>query len=235
MSNDMIPIGGNGKRTMSSLEISDLVESRHDNVKVTIERLVKRGVIGLPAMQDVVNHQNQTVKAYFLVKRDSLVVVAQLSPEFTARVVDRWQELEEAVVAPRLNDNAWLRAALLDYTHKVDALTAQVEEAKPKVAAMGRLESSFGAVCPTVAAKSLNKPPHWLTRWLRTNAWFYRRPGGRDTAYESKIKAGYLENKPHTVDQPDGTQRTYHQALITPKGIAKLAEIFSAGGEESAA
>jgi hypothetical protein len=27
-------------------------------------------------------------------KRDSIVVVAQLSPEFTARLVDRWQELE---------------------------------------------------------------------------------------------------------------------------------------------
>lgn len=27
-------------------------------------------------------------------KRDSIIVVAQLSPEFTARLVDRWQELE---------------------------------------------------------------------------------------------------------------------------------------------
>jgi phage regulator Rha-like protein len=33
-------------------------------------------------------------KVYELTKRDSYVVVAQLSPEFTARLVDRWQELE---------------------------------------------------------------------------------------------------------------------------------------------
>uniref|UniRef100_UPI00193B22D7 hypothetical protein n=1 Tax=Cysteiniphilum marinum TaxID=2774191 RepID=UPI00193B22D7 len=32
---------------------------------------------------------------YALNKRDSLVVVARLSPEFTARVIDRWQELEQ--------------------------------------------------------------------------------------------------------------------------------------------
>ncbi|EFD2953112.1 DNA-binding protein [Escherichia coli] len=33
-------------------------------------------------------------------KRDSIIVVAQLSPEFTARLVDRWRELEEQVRQP---------------------------------------------------------------------------------------------------------------------------------------
>lgn len=39
------------------------------------------------------------MKAYLVGKRDSYVVVAQLSPEFTARLVDRWQELEEQVTS----------------------------------------------------------------------------------------------------------------------------------------
>jgi phage regulator Rha-like protein len=85
---------------MSSKEIADLLDVRHDNVKVTIERLVNRGVIDLPAMQE---HQTETshgrkhnLNVYLLEKRDSYVVVAQLSPEFTARVVDRWQELVPA-------------------------------------------------------------------------------------------------------------------------------------------
>jgi phage regulator Rha-like protein len=79
---------------MSSQEIADLVESRHDNVKIAIERLAARGVIKLPALQEVKNHLGQTVSVYQLEKRDSYIVVAQLSPEFTARLVDRWQELE---------------------------------------------------------------------------------------------------------------------------------------------
>ena len=37
--------------TMTSLDIADLVDSRHDNVRVSIERLVERGVIQLPPMQ----------------------------------------------------------------------------------------------------------------------------------------------------------------------------------------
>ena len=88
----LVPMNQN--QTMSSREIADLVESRHDNVKVTIRRLADSGVIQLPAMQDVKNEQGQTVQEYRIGKRDSYVIVAQLSPAFTARLVDRWQELE---------------------------------------------------------------------------------------------------------------------------------------------
>ena len=83
--------------TMSSREIADLVESRHDNVKVTIERLVARGVIESPALQEIPT-ATKPVMQYLVGKRDSYVIVAQLSPEFTARLVDRWQELEARVV-----------------------------------------------------------------------------------------------------------------------------------------
>ena len=80
--------------TMSSREIADLVQSRHDNVKTTIERLAAKGVIEFPATQGIPT-ATRPVKVYLIGKRDSYVIVAQLSPEFTARLVDRWQELEE--------------------------------------------------------------------------------------------------------------------------------------------
>lgn len=88
--------------SMTSLEIADLVESRHDKVKQSIERLVDRGVIAQPPMGDVQetggNNRTYITQVYVFNgergKRDSIIVVAQLSPEFTARLVDRWQELE---------------------------------------------------------------------------------------------------------------------------------------------
>ena len=87
-------INSNEVKTMSSLEMSELTEKRHDNVRRTIEKLADSKVIGLPQFEEVKNTQGQLVKTYFLTKRDSYVVVAQLSPEFTGRLVDRWQELE---------------------------------------------------------------------------------------------------------------------------------------------
>ncbi|MGL3229571.1 Rha family transcriptional regulator, partial [Pseudomonas aeruginosa] len=90
-------IGGQAA-TMTSREIADLVGSRHDNVRVTIERLAERGVIALPAMQEKPTAGRPTQEYVFTGdqgKRDSIIVVAQLCPEFTAQLVDRWQELEQ--------------------------------------------------------------------------------------------------------------------------------------------
>lgn len=97
---------GGDAATMTSQEIAELVGARHDNVKTSIERLAGRKVIQLPPLQEVKNHLGQTVEQYLFFgdkgKRDSLVVVAQLSPEFTGALVDRWQKLEEQVKAPAL-------------------------------------------------------------------------------------------------------------------------------------
>lgn len=83
---------------MSSREISELVEARHDSVKRTIERLAEKGIFDLPPLVEVqieTSHgRKHTVQEYRLDKRSSFIVVAQLCPEFTARLVDRWQELE---------------------------------------------------------------------------------------------------------------------------------------------
>lgn len=86
--------------TMSSQEIADLVGSRHDDVKRSIARLAERGTIQLPPLAEVRNHLGQGVAVYLVGKRDSFVVVAQLSPEFTAALVDRWQALEEQASRP---------------------------------------------------------------------------------------------------------------------------------------
>lgn len=80
--------------TMSSREIAELVDSRHDKVKQSIERLAERGVIGLPPLGEYLDKLGRKATEYQIGKRDSYVIVAQLSPEFTARLVDRWQELE---------------------------------------------------------------------------------------------------------------------------------------------
>jgi phage regulator Rha-like protein len=96
--------------TMSSREIADLLEKRHDNVKRTIETLTERSVVH-PQIEDEQEcdalGRVRSTQVYRVCKRDSFVIVAQMSPEFTARVVDRWQELETqlaSVAMPNFSD-----------------------------------------------------------------------------------------------------------------------------------
>ena len=83
----------NIEKTMSSKQIADVVDSRHDSVKRTIERLVEKAIISQPPLVDGEKSANGVIeKLYMVNERDSYVVVAQLCPEFTAKLVDYWQE-----------------------------------------------------------------------------------------------------------------------------------------------
>ncbi|EEX7139135.1 DNA-binding protein [Escherichia coli] len=96
------------KASMTSIEIAELVGSRPDSVKRTIETLAKKGIIQFPQTVEIENKQSlgprRFSSAYVFEgergKRDSIIVVAQLCPEFTARLVDRWRELEEQIHKP---------------------------------------------------------------------------------------------------------------------------------------
>lgn len=98
MMTNMIAIKGANISTMSSKEMAKLTEKRHDSVKRTVNTLAEKGIIAFPQIVETsftgANGRKQTVTEYRVEERDSYIIVAQLSPEFTARLVDRWQELE---------------------------------------------------------------------------------------------------------------------------------------------
>ncbi|MDU4998921.1 MAG: phage antirepressor KilAC domain-containing protein [Enterobacteriaceae bacterium] len=224
--------------TMSSLDIAGLVGSRHDNVKRAIERLYESGVISQPPLEDGNKSANGVVTKVYVFegeqgKRDSIVVVAQLSPEFTARLVDRWQELEAQLARPvfdpmvALNDAEFLRGTLLTYSEKVIALEHQVDEMKPDVAALERIAKADGSMCITDAAKHLQVQPKFLFKLLSERHWIYRRVGGKAwLGYQDKIQAGYLEHKVTTVNRSDGSEKIVEQVLITAKGITKISKLL---------
>ncbi|MDM5134079.1 phage antirepressor KilAC domain-containing protein [Aeromonas salmonicida] len=229
--------------SMNSQEIADLVDSRHDNVKRAIDRLASKDVIQLPPMEDCgrINGLgiNQAFSVYVFTgkqgKRDSLIVVAQLCPEFTARIVDRWQELEEKLAQPDpmavLNDPAAMRGLLLTYTEKVLVLEEQVEGMKPKVDALDRIATADGSLNLTEAAKALQQQPKKFNQHLCSQRWIYKRAGGKQwLGYQDKVQQGLVEHKVTMVPLTDGSERLCEQVRITPKGLTKLAQQLSVGG-----
>ena len=125
----------NGKASMTSLEIAELVGSRHDSVKRAIERIAGRGVIPFPPMVEKPTAGRPATYYVFegeQGKRDSIIVVAQLCPEFTARLVDRWRELEEQIRKP-MSEIEMVAAMALEAVRQQKRIT-QVEEKVSHVA-----------------------------------------------------------------------------------------------------
>ena len=63
--------------TMSSLEISELVESRHDSVKRAIERLANQGVIEFPPTVEI----KTSTKPYLIYQ-----IMCRKTPSFRAEI-----------------------------------------------------------------------------------------------------------------------------------------------------
>lgn|GEM_PF-422234 len=214
--------------TMSSQDIADLVGSRHDNVKTTVERLVNRGVITFTALQEKPRSQGRPGMEYVFRgeqgKRDSIIVVAQLSPEFTAKLVDRWQELEAEVAKPapaNLNDAAALRGLLLGYTEKVMELEHQVgiqaekiAEDKPKADYYAHVRDSKNTDTVGDFAKILGFGRNKLFAWLRDQNILMH----NNMPQQKHIDQGHFRvlDKDYTSD--NGNRVTYKQTVLTGKG-----------------
>ena len=213
--------------TMTSREIAELVGSRHDSVKKSVERLANRKdadgnpspVIQLPPVVEVKNHLGQSVSEYIFTgeqgKRDSYVVVAQLSPEFTARLVDRWQELEKQTMPalPQTYAAALLEAGRLAAIAEEQA--AQLALAAPKVEFVDKYVQSEGALGFRQVCKLLGvKEPEFRSFLYDTGIMYIL--GGQPTPKAQHIDAGRLIVKTGTSEGG--------YAFTTPKFTTKGVE-----------
>jgi len=212
---------GGADVTMSSRGIADLVEKRHDNVLRTIEGLLARGTIALPQLEEVPNEGPgpKMMRQYRVGKRDSYVIVAQLSPEFTARLVDRWQELEAAAPASAVPQSfaAALRLAA-EQQDVIDAQAAQLAAAAPAVEFVERYADSTGTKGFRQVAKLLGAKENLFREFLIDQKILYRL-GAELTPHAQHIDAGRFCVKAGTAE----TGHAFNSARFTPKGVTWVA------------
>ena len=216
------------RRTMSSREIAELTGSTHDNVLKTVRALVAKGVVSSNDTPYIHPQNGQVYREFLLSQRDTLVVVSGYNVELRARIIDRWQDLEaraDQFQIPATYAEALQAAA--DQAKENQSLRLVILDQAPKVAAIKRLASACGAICISDAAKQLQVPPSRLFLWLEKNRWIFHRGGSkRWTAYQPRITSGYLVHKVTALksDPETGEDRAAFQPLVTPKGLAYLAE-----------
>lgn len=209
--------------TMSSREIAEVVESRHDNVKRTMETLLEKGLIAFTQTEEKTLGRPGVV--YHVNKRDSYVVVAQLSPEFTARLVDRWQELEQQVAQPYQLPKSMSEALRLaaDQQEQIEQQQALIEQAKPAVEYVERYVSAeSGNKGFRQVAKLLKANERDLRTFLRDEKIMYQL-GGEWMPYQNHIDAGRFVVKTGVAEN----DHAYNTAKFTPKGISWLAGVWA--------
>lgn len=208
--------------TMSSREIADLVESRHDSVKRTIERLQDKGLIQLTPMVEVKNHLGQVVTEYQLIKRDTYVVVAQLSPEFTARLVDRWQELESQQMPqiPQTLSEALRLAA--DQAEQIEKQNLLIEQQQPKVEFVQRYVEAGTTKSLRETAKILKVPERAMIDCLVGDGLLFRQSGNL-LPYQKYHVKGLFDVKTGTTEYG----HNYTQTRVTSKGIEYIASRYA--------
>ncbi|HAY0204364.1 TPA: DNA-binding protein [Escherichia coli] len=215
-------INGNAIK-MTSIEIAELVGSRHDKVKQSIERLAARGVIRNPPMVvfEKINNLGllRGVEAYVFEgeqgKRDSIVVVAQLSPEFTARLVDRWRELEETTVnIPKTLPEALRLAA--DLAEKKMQLENQLAIAAPKVEFADRVGEASGILIGNFA-KVVGIGPNKLFAWMRDHKILIASGSRRNVPMQEYMDRGYFTVKETAINTNHGIQISF-TTKITGRG-----------------
>lgn len=230
----LLPIQNkNASLTMSSREIAELVESRHDSVKRTIERLAEKGVIVRPPMVDepiadmLGRYRMESV--YHIGKRDSYVIVAQLSPEFTARLVDRWQELEnqQAVKLPQTFPEALRKLA-----DKIEENTILQLESNQKSEHIHSLENYFQpGLTPPQFVKGLNGANSQnINDFLRSKGWLYK-DNSKCWRVFAHIRDRYLTEQSNRVevDPVSRIEVNTYKPVLLEKGAVKIFEFYMKG------
>ncbi|EES9652315.1 DNA-binding protein [Escherichia coli] len=208
---------------MTSIEIAELVGSRHDKVKQSIERLAVRGVIRNPPMVvfEKINNLGllRGVEAYVFEgeqgKRDSIIVVAQLSPEFTARLVDRWRELEGATAKIPQTFSEALRLAA-DLEDQKAELEKQLAIAAPKVEFADRVGEASGILIGNFA-KVVGIGPNKLFAWMRDHKILIASGSRRNVPMQEYMDRGYFTVKETAVNTNHGIQISF-TTKITGRG-----------------
>ncbi len=211
---------------MTSQQIADLVGSRHDVVRKSIERLAtdkpnKPAVIQLPPMTEVKQNQslspNSKTAVYVFTgeqgRLDSIVVVAQLSPEFTAALVKRWDELERGVAPAMQIPQSFSEALQLAADQ-----AKQLELAAPKVHFYDTVAERDNLMTVTQVATKLGMSAQALNKRLTALGAYDGRIKRCKTFTSEFIAKGYGKMRIGSTG--------HDQGLITQNGQAWIVGLF---------
>jgi len=217
----MLPILQNQSvLTMSSREIAEITGKLHKNVTPIILQLQKDQLLTAEPKPLTFEHKGNKYTEYLLNKRDSILLVARLSPEFTAALVDRWQELESknTLSLPDFSNPVEAARAWADAKEAEQKALAQIEASKPALLVYEALANRRMDCNTTTLAKQLGTTATKLNIFLKSTGIKFKHQDLPMANYADwfNVVTGVAKNGYETI-----------QCLITPLGQIEIAKLWS--------
>ena len=220
-------------QTMSSKEIAELTGKNHGDVLRDIRNMLK-------SLADAELHpldykelfrDNGQLAEILLNKRLTYILVTGYSVVLRAKVIDRWQELENATNVPK-NYNEAIKA-LANSIIESEKLALEVQakdeiiiEQAPKVAVYERICASNNTFGVRDVANFYDMRQTDLINLLIDRKWIYRYANGNNLRAGSSAKETGLVVQKMNVRFAHSPNYLGTQVRITTKGIVRIAKVL---------
>ena len=227
------------ENTMSSVEIATLAGREHKNVMQSIRNMEPawKKISGLNfQLAEYLDAQDKPRPCYMLTKRECLYVASKFNDETRAKLVLRWEELEEKnrttmITLPNFSNPAEAaRAWAEQYEQKlleskradaaeqqVYALSQEIESMQPKVSYYDMILNNHSTVLTSqialdygMSAKALNKKLFEMR--------IQHKVGDQWILYAPYLPMGYMHSKPVEITHNNGTKSIKYNSEWTQKG-----------------
>ena len=208
--------------TMSSREIAELCDKRHDNVMADIRKMLDELDIYAPDFSGTfITEQGNQYECFNLPKRECLILVSGYNVKIRTKIIDRWQQLEQANASHLPQTFADALRAYADEVEAHEQTKIALETAKPKAQYFDALVERNLLTSFRNTAKELKLKQNAFIQALLDDKYIYR---------DSKGKLmPYAQHTPSLFEVKEFTKGGYAnvQTMITPKGREVFKLLYS--------
>ena len=221
----------NFENLMSSREIAELTEKRHDHVIRDIRRMFEDLELEIPKKEDSPNLGNDHhsdfraiydyrnfVSEILLNFELTMTLISGYNVVLRNRIIKRWQELELQQQQIQL---AKQNKQLLALENKLQDTQIKLQDAQIKACQFDALVAQSGFLNFRKVAKELELNERHLKSWLIQNDWISLRGSQKKMSPKSwTIRKKYMVFKHQLTESGDIS--TYPMALFSYKGIKEI-------------
>ena len=221
------------QETMTSLQIAEVTGKMHKHVLDAIRTMEPawEKIAGTKfRLSEYTDKSGKKNPCYSLTKTECLYIATKFN-EARAKLILRWEELEQEAVAKAL-PRSYKEAleALLEEVNKREALEAesqrkseQLDAQAPKVAFADAMLASkpcclIGGLAKILTQNGYETGQKRLFKWLRENGYLGKIGEYRNIPQQRYIEQGLFELKKGVRTDSDGVLHTTVTTVVTPKG-----------------